>query len=75
MEEKVGKIKEIVKKMGYDVIETAVVSGRMCFRLPDDLTRREVEDVAAFVSKNGFPCSPFGVPWRRGFNVRLIYLV
>jgi hypothetical protein len=73
-----GKIKEIieiVKRIGYKVLEVRIENCKVYFRLPDDISRREVEDVVAIISKQ-IPAKPFGVPrpWRRGFNINIKYL-
>ncbi|WP_304329725.1 hypothetical protein [Candidatus Culexarchaeum yellowstonense] len=70
----IEKIKEIVKKeFNIDVLEVVQAIDKVYIRLPDDLTRGEVEAIVATVSRE-VPCKPFGTPWRRGFNIKRIYL-
>jgi hypothetical protein len=70
----IDRIKKIVGDMGYSILKVQVDRGKVYFQLPDDLTRREVEDIAARLSMRGIPCKPFGTPWRRGFHVRAILI-
>jgi hypothetical protein len=70
----IEKIKEIVKKeFNIDVLEVVQAIDKVYIRLPDDLTRGEVKAIVATVSRE-VPCKPFGTPWRRGFNIKRIYL-
>jgi hypothetical protein len=70
----IDRIKEIVKKeFNIDVLEVVETVDKVYFRLPDDLTRGQVEVIVATISRE-VPCKPFGTPWRRGFNVKRIYL-
>jgi hypothetical protein len=68
------KVKEIVKKkFNIDVLDVVEAIDKVYFRLPDDLTRGEVEAIVAAISRE-VPCKPFGTPWRRGFNIKRIYI-
>jgi hypothetical protein len=79
----IEKIKGIVKKyFNVDVLEVVQAIDKVYlvqaidkvyFRLPDDLTRGEVEAIVATISRE-VPCKPFGTPWKRGFNIKRIYL-
>jgi hypothetical protein len=70
----IDKIKKIVEDMGYKITCIQVDREKTYFQLPDDLTRREVEDIAARLSMRGIPCKPFGTPFKRGFHVRTILI-
>jgi hypothetical protein len=70
----IEKIKGIVKKyFNVDVLEVVQAIDKVYFRLPDDLSRGEVEAIVATISRE-VPCKPFGTPWKRGFNIKRIYL-
>jgi hypothetical protein len=70
----IEKIKKIVKEcFNLDILEVVQTVDKVYFRLPDDLTRGEVEAIVATISRE-VPCKPFGTPWKRGFNIKRIYL-
>jgi hypothetical protein len=47
---------------------------RISFKLPDSLTRAEVEAIVAelnaYLTNYGILANPFGVEWRRGFHIK-----
>jgi len=74
------RVKEIVERVtrrvredfNIEITEFMLMTDRVCFKLPDDLTRREVEVIAhAIGDALGIAVKPFGTPYRRGFHVKL----
>jgi predicted nucleic acid-binding protein len=76
MEEKIKNLVEKIEKIANIKVEEAKEQiDRIVFKLDDNLTRGEVEAITTTLNFNNIPAKPFGVPYRRGFHIKKIYLV
>jgi predicted metal-dependent hydrolase len=65
---------KIVKEKVKNVELVFDRNDRISFKLPDSLTRAEVEAIVAelnaYLTNYGILANPFGVEWRRGFHIK-----
>jgi nucleoid DNA-binding protein len=78
-EELIEMISKIVSKISkIEAIEESI--DKIYFKLPDDLTRKEVEAIVTQINNSlatkmiSVTVSPFGTPFKRGFHIKKKYL-